>query len=538
MEQKEVLVLCNRFLQQGGLEENIMRWIEEYGPQGVRILWITYEKRDVFSEWVPILEKYQVEIKQLSDCEDLKLENARVRVLTFFPIDYALMRYLFPVPSSAEVHWFYMVPNVNSVSYNFLEFFTNKTEMKAFRKALLEPVYQRMNEAGQLLYFAQEHITSMEESYALEAIEPKERILVRSNPKIVFDEAFARKRSRSRDTDFRIISCGRFQFPYKGYMLGLVREYAALKPQYPQLKLELIGYGLDEKRLYDLIDSYPPEITADITLHGAVHYDSLQTYFDQCHLCLGTGGSIRDAAISAIPSLPTVDDTEECLVGGFFAGDQSIWVSFPPPHPVRGFILEAMEATEEEYVSLCRGAYDTFASEYTGENNNWLLNQRNTRDFDYPQLDQDMNTLFCCNFSCFAPPDLFEVSPSSDSMILSAEFPKENFQNLVKQINEEHTEVFFYGAGWRGGLSLLLHGKLLGLKGFIDRNYMEFTDGFLGLPVYSPDMLKEKHPLIVVTSDSYQRILEDLGQYGYVYRKDCIMFKETAVLLFAAGKLG
>lgn len=514
MEQQRVLILMSPYLLLGGVGENMIRWMETYAKQGVRVIWLSGDATRCYPPWKQVMEDCGVEIRTLDQYSDLDLSDSFVTAVSFFIKDYFLLCSILAPYDKKDLHIFYMVPNLNDMNYNFLEvdFQGAKKEQVVKR---LSSIHERMNQQGRLLFFHPEHITTVEEAYGIQVLEPKERLMVRLSEKITFEEELAHKRSKTRETSFRMITCGRFDFPFKGYIIGLVREYALLKPRYPQLKLEIIGYGPDQQQLLDVIASLSPEIAQDITLHGAVDYKELQGYFDQCHLNIGTGGAVRDGAITGIPSIPITDICAyTCEVSGFFLGDKSIWSKVTDPLDVKPLIEEAILATEEAYLHLCRKAYDTFADEYEGKNQNWLLDQRNHKEV--PFLEEDILALHHISHGFLGEKRHFlpEKTLAEDG----------NFIGLQKQLMGQ-APCYLWGAGLVGARVHRYFQDKMNIVGFMDGSEGKQKDGFCGLPVVSPSFLEENHPIVVVatnTTSFSSQVFETLLSHGYEVLKDCL----------------
>lgn len=112
---------------------------------------------------------------------------------------------------------------------------------------------------------------------------------------------------------------------------------------------------------------------------------------------------------------------------------------------------------------------------------------------------------------------LFDIHPTADRLfhlIQSAGLltPEEmavqlRWRDGVAEILEQGGKLVLYGAGIRGGLiaRCLLNEKVK-IAGFCDRNYKEFTNGLLNLPVFSPDDLlaRREEYYVIITSAAFR----------------------------------
>lgn len=514
MEKNRVLIVIEHYLDMGGVGEISFRWMETYAKQGVRVIWLSGDPEKCFQPWKKALKDCGVEIRTPDHYQDLNLENALVTAVSFFIKDYITLCSVLAPYDQKDIHIFYFLPNLKDQQWNFLEVKYQPPEKEKVVEKLA-PIHERMNQQGKLLFAHPEHITTLEEAYDMVVLNPKEQLMARLSEKITYEEGLAEGRCESRKEEFRIITCGRFDFPYKGYIIGLVREYALLKPRYPQLKLEIIGGGAGEQALLDVIASLPSEIAQDITLHGVVDYKELKGYFDLCHLNIGTGGAVRDGAITGIPSIPITDiSAYTCEVSGFFLGDKSIWSITTNPMDVKPLIEQAIAASKEEYLHLCRKAYDTFAEEYQGTNQNWILDRRNRKDVMFEEDDvAELRTCFC---------GLREEGVA----FVDGKTCKTNsqFQAVVEKLSKGEP-CYLWGAGVASERIFKYFQDKMNIVGFIDGNEEKQSRPYFNLPVRSPSFLEKEHPFVIPatdTADISRSIFQTLQERGYVLYEDCM----------------
>ena len=160
---------------------------------------------------------------------------------------------------------------------------------------------------------------------------------------------------------FNIITVGRFDFPHKGYMLGLVRAFGRLKPKYPQLTLSIIGLGQHEQMLKNEIANLPQGVQADVNLLGAVPHTELPHYFRDKHLSIAVAGAASDAARNGVLSIAARNFCDnECEVYGFYPESFVKNSSKEPGELVDKYIEDAINMTKEEYTKRCKDSYMVF----------------------------------------------------------------------------------------------------------------------------------------------------------------------------------
>lgn len=108
-----------------------------------------------------------------------------------------------------------------------------------------------------------------------------------------------------------IMTAARAEFPFKGYIIGLIDDFAELKKDYPSLKLSIVSAGDDIDEVKEKIEALPADIANDIKLVSWLSYDRLLEFIKGCKLFLGMGTSILDAALQYKPGVVVGYDTYE-----------------------------------------------------------------------------------------------------------------------------------------------------------------------------------------------------------------------------------
>ena len=118
---------------------------------------------------------------------------------------------------------------------------------------------------------------------------------------------------------FRILTISRADFPFKGYIFGLIEQFTELKKMYPYLYLSIIAFGAEVHKIIDTIQWLDEEIKKSIEFIGRVPYDSLSNYIKETDLYVGMGTTVLDAANYFIPALVVKSYTYDCLTSGYFS---------------------------------------------------------------------------------------------------------------------------------------------------------------------------------------------------------------------------
>lgn len=157
-----------------------------------------------------------------------------------------------------------------------------------------------------------------------------------------------------------LMTASRAEFPYKGYLLGLIDIYGRLKGEYPMLKLVIVagGESRDVGLIKDKIALLPTKARQDVEFHHWMDYDTLREKIKSCKLFIGMGTSVLDAALEYKPSIAVKYNTYDVISQGmlkdfpeFCTADEDCKTSADP------LIKHILELDEESYR---KEAYATF----------------------------------------------------------------------------------------------------------------------------------------------------------------------------------
>ena len=162
-----------------------------------------------------------------------------------------------------------------------------------------------------------------------------------------------------------IMSVARGEFPFKGYLLGLVRWFS----EYPddEMELLLITYGWQVKKLYKLIRQLPADKRARIHVYGKTPHEELKRYFAQAFMYVGMGTTILDSAMNGVPAVPVQFMTYELEVTGFFADDFRNLGGRPGTRNFGELVQRVRSLSVEEYLSIARKGQRLVAEQYSGQ---------------------------------------------------------------------------------------------------------------------------------------------------------------------------
>lgn len=112
-----------------------------------------------------------------------------------------------------------------------------------------------------------------------------------------------------------IITACRAEFPFKGYVFGLIEIYEILYKKYKNLTLSIVCDGAKENvdKVRSKVFSLDTETRNTIKLYSWMNYQDLKELIKKSYLFVGMGTGVLDSALLYVPSIAVKYDTYDCL---------------------------------------------------------------------------------------------------------------------------------------------------------------------------------------------------------------------------------
>ena len=232
---------------------------------------------------------------------------------------------------------------------------------KILRKVIRKNVgkeYFRWVNSGEMLFLAQNHIDAIENAYNF-VIDDN---LKRMAPEYVERREFIENEvlEKFSQKPFRIVSAGRFEFPHKGYVLGLIDAVAKIIDEKEDIELVIVGDGRDREQVEEKIKSLNPVAKPRVKLLPMMPVKNLLDLYQSCNLSISVAGCASMGARIGLLTLPARHYTNACEVYGFFPDSKNMTTSTKPGYDVIPFIKRVLNMNAKEYLNLSRAAYDSF----------------------------------------------------------------------------------------------------------------------------------------------------------------------------------
>ncbi len=258
---------------------------------------------------------------------------------------------------------------INTFFYavHYLDFQRNKTRKSQNKvlQNLLKYIYKKLliklQMGANIIYMDEYCAEQINENYGLawEKYVPK---IVRLGVKVPpYNEDIVLLRYQNES--FNILTIARFDFPYKGYILGLIDEFEQFEKEVPYSVLHIIGDGPGQEALVQKIASKSSALQKKVILHGSIPYANIGTYFDRCKVFIGMGTSLLDASSQSILSITAKLNQTKCLCSGFFFNNIKD-IGYMGEIPAAELLKMVSKMSMEEYKHYCRNNYNSYADFY------------------------------------------------------------------------------------------------------------------------------------------------------------------------------
>lgn len=159
---------------------------------------------------------------------------------------------------------------------------------------------------------------------------------------------------RLTNAEFNILTIARADFPFKGYLLGLIDMFADITDK--NVTLTIVSYGKDVEKIENRISVLPDNIKKRISLIGKTDFDELAIYYRDSSLYMGMGTTIIDAAQYGVISIPVAAYTERLIADSFFHDNYKNLVveETIPKNSVNELIDKALNLNKKEYLELSK----------------------------------------------------------------------------------------------------------------------------------------------------------------------------------------
>ena len=180
------------------------------------------------------------------------------------------------------------------------------------------------------------------------------------------DDKMVKKRACDKEQIFKVLTVARMDFPFKGYVYGLVHDIGRLNIK-EKIELVVVGDGPQFEVIKELAYEKQKQLNnVQIDLIGRVPYEELDKYYKDATVFVGGGTTLIEASKYGTPSIVTTDnqmgtccvgymDEEYDNFGGVLSGE---------PKDVINLLKKVSEMSMDEYIDFENRCYSVVKDEY------------------------------------------------------------------------------------------------------------------------------------------------------------------------------
>lgn len=210
----------------------------------------------------------------------------------------------------------------------------------------------------------------MQDEIDIEKTESYYHIKLRPRPDIVrlpmkVDELDREKIIKQGYLSKTIMTGCRADFPFKGYVIGLVDDFLKLKKEFPDTKLLIICDGEDIEQLDKKMKEIPEAYHDSVTYLRWVSYEEIKSKMEQSMLFIGMGSSVLESSLRYKPSIVSRYYTLENLAESFTKDNPNdIEAKENVKTPAYSLIRQVLCMSYDEYRDLSIQSHDVIKDMY------------------------------------------------------------------------------------------------------------------------------------------------------------------------------
>lgn len=309
---KRTLVISTDQFILGGAESYTVRMFAWAHTQKVRMILILYKNAKIDSAWKKILAEYNVEVYYITPYEKCciprkirkeKLEFAENEKVTW--ISYNVQSFI----NSCFMRLYFGRINMKIKLYVLHPFTARLRASNDKMEYILNKVFYSI--LNRHVYFVDDEMRSYNEKKS--GVKFSNQIIpiglnLDNIPGIC----------ENKNDKYRILTVSRLDFPMKGYVAGLIKDFEILHKEYPDTTLTIVGDGPGKVKIENIISGLDEDTRNSIELAGSVDYSELGKYYDNCDLYLGQGTTLLEASLRGKIAIVQLAYQYTTISSGFF----------------------------------------------------------------------------------------------------------------------------------------------------------------------------------------------------------------------------
>ncbi len=232
--------------------------------------------------------------------------------------------------------------------------------VRAYIKAKFRRLVKSLLESHSILFMDVLSVQETEKSLNV-AIE---KTLIHFLPIAINQYSESYWKSIRRNDPFTIGTMCRMEFPFKGYVLGLLEQFADLCKKY-NLRLLIVGDGVNGDEVRNKLNCLPADVQNRILYKLSIDYSELESFYSQCDVAIGMGTMLLDAANYNVLSIPVKGYTRELSIGHLFMDNIGWLCAIGEEQDLGNTLSWIISLSDEEYRDLVYNQYCRLKDSYS-----------------------------------------------------------------------------------------------------------------------------------------------------------------------------
>ena len=360
----KVLIINTPGLQTGGVENFIHSLILYCLSQAYRVVWVTTKKAFQKAVYRDVADNNNVEkvfyknssLKTIKKFPDIKLNHDDMNAMVSFTPEFFLFGEQLKnrkLKKNIFINHFFVMMNFFGQNTFLEKMFENPKQRNRYFP-YVKQLMLNIAKNNSLLAFSIKHLQAFEENYGIELPNKNELVLPSIFPLEEPTNNYLLEKATYRSVFFDIIVCSRFEFPHKGFVIGVLNEAERIFNLDKHIRLTVVGHGGDKETnmVKQNVSKLKESFGERIRLLPQQSPDELTDLFRKSSLVIGLAGTASLAAKTATPVLVMRHNSYEAETYGLFSESETT-LSDVKGKEVLPFIKTLLSLNEFEYSRIC-----------------------------------------------------------------------------------------------------------------------------------------------------------------------------------------
>ena len=351
---KKMIIFYYKKMILGGAELLIMRLAKAMKKMGVNVCIIS---KSIEEELMLQLKDNDVQYCICRNPEkkitEFTKNEEHVRVITMFYVDYIRIRYLTRNVNNIKVI-FYCVHMKGMIFGRPIPYPIKESFLKISRSFIEHGIIN-----NSILLMDQETIERTKEYYLIQADFEINSIGLPydfgENRGVIENQIDC----KIQNDMFNIISIARADFPFKGYIIGLIQQFAIFNERHQESNLHIIASGKDENKIIQEIEKQRSSVKKHIIYYGKTMPSEMKKILSKMDVLVGMGTTLLDASSEGVLSIPVVPGYLECLCADTFFDENFLFSVMPKfgKNNLQKMFDDVLKMSKEDYFEKSLNSY-------------------------------------------------------------------------------------------------------------------------------------------------------------------------------------